>query len=168
MRKAAQITGAALVAAVLMTGCSSGSDDKKNKGDATPPPAPSATAAPTQGGSGAAGATDGGYAAQTADGLVGLSLSAGTATLVSDGGKHLCTGTVRGKSIDLKCPDGSTKRTMGLIEKSDATSMVVFWEGGDRETFVKKADAGQLPTALPSALPSNLPTDLPGLPKPGH
>ncbi|MER5786121.1 hypothetical protein ABT104_31055 [Streptomyces mobaraensis] len=152
MRKAAQITGAALIAAVLMTGCSSGSDDKDGKKDEVKP-ARSAeqSAAPGEGAKGD-GAEDklisspgGVYLAQSAEGPVALTIAAGQAALASDGGKRTCSGTVSGKSLTLKCSDGGDKRTRGVIEKSDATSMVVFWEGGPKETFTRQSGGAKLP-----------------------
>ncbi|MGK5642128.1 hypothetical protein ACSNOK_28005 [Streptomyces sp. URMC 126] len=161
MRKAAQITGAALLAAVLMTGCSSGSDDKDDKkADAKQDQASGQSAAPVQGsgpaksggseGKPAAGSPEGVYVAQSAEGPMALSFGGGHAALVSDGGKRTCTGPVRGKSFTLTCTDGSDKRTMGLIEKSDATSLVVFWEGGPKETFTRQSgDSGMKVPGLP-------------------
>ncbi|MBZ4318737.1 hypothetical protein [Streptomyces huiliensis] len=165
MRKAAQVTGAALIAAVLMTGCSSGSGDKDDKGgkkaDVKPEQSVGRSAAPSEGAKGggskgkpAAGSPEGVYLAQTSDGPMALSIGGGFAALVSHDGKRTCTGTVNGKSFKLDdCTDKSDKRTMGLIEKSDATSLVVFWEGGPRETFTRQGDDGSI--------------NLPGLPKLG-
>ncbi|MBC2878763.1 MULTISPECIES: hypothetical protein [Streptomyces] len=155
MRKAAQITGAALIAAVLMTGCSSGSDDKDGKkADAKPEQSAGRSAAPGQDGEGAKGdgsedklisSPGGAYLAQSAEGPVALTIVAGQAALASDGGKRTCSGTVSGKSLTLTCSDGGDKRTRGLIEKSDATSMVVFWEGGPKETFARQSGGAKLP-----------------------
>ncbi|MFI0741256.1 hypothetical protein ACH4PU_24735 [Streptomyces sp. NPDC021100] len=155
MRKAAQITGAALIAAVLMTGCSSGSDDKDGKkADAKPEQSAGQSAASGQDGGGAKGdgsedkligSPGGAYLAQSAEGPVALTIVAGQAALASDGGKRTCSGTLSGKSLTLKCSDGGDKRTRGLIEKSDATSMVVFWEGGPKETFTRQSGGAKLP-----------------------
>ncbi|MEV4440480.1 hypothetical protein AB0K09_15935 [Streptomyces sp. NPDC049577] len=145
MRNAVQITGAALLAAVLMTGCSSSSGDDKNVGQDTTAPAKQPTTPASSAPAVPAGSVDGAYAAQTGEGPVGLSLVGGKAAVASEGGKRLCNGTNHGTSIDVKCPDGSTKRTKGTIEKAEGTTLVVAWEGGPKDTFTRKGDAPKLP-----------------------
>ncbi|WP_171171219.1 hypothetical protein [Streptomyces sp. I05A-00742] len=157
MRGAAQITGAALMAAVLMTGCSNGGDGKKGDGQKDDRADVQPTRVTQQSGGAAeskrrGSSREGVFLARTPEGPVALSMAAGKAALVSDGGKRTCTGSVDGTSLMLKCTDNDTRRTVGLIEKSDATSMVVSWEGGPKETFVRRGDGGPVPGG-PKGLP---------------
>lgn len=149
MRRTAQFTGAALVAAVLMTGCDSGGDQDGGKKEAG---APSASSSPARGGApdGKGGsALDGVYAARSGDGPVGLSVYQGKAALYADNGKRACTGTVgvakKPVAFTLTCADGNTDRASGKVEHSDGKTLVVSWAGGKKDTFSRTGDAARLP-----------------------
>ncbi|WP_159395183.1 hypothetical protein [Streptomyces albireticuli] len=151
MRRAAQFTGAALVAAVLMTGCGSGGGDKDGgKKEAGAPSA--APSSPARGGvpdSKGGSSLDGVYAARSADGPVGLSVHQGKAALYADSGKRACTGTVgvdrKPVTFALTCADGNTDRASGKVERADGKALVVSWANGGKDTFSRTGDASQLP-----------------------
>lgn len=150
MRKAVQITGAAVFAAVLMTGCSKSSDGGDKKVPATPPAAadsqaPAAGGASSAPAGGTTGSVDGAWgAAQSADGAVGLSIHGAKGAVVN--GKHICPGEVNQSAkpvtLTLKCNDGDTTRSQGTIVSSDGKSLTVSWASGRKDTFVKADGAG--------------------------
>ncbi|MFI0966142.1 hypothetical protein ACH4S8_32840 [Streptomyces sp. NPDC021080] len=154
MRAAAATAG--LAAALVLTGCSSGSDDS---GDASASPSASATdGAGTGGGSGATPAAGGklqGSWLTTAGGkAVVLMINGKQAGLFATGGT-VCSGTSSEEAgmrmIRLACTDGSKKRAVGMVDSVDATTLKVTWEGGlGKETYIK-SQGGKLPTGLPTA-----------------
>jgi hypothetical protein len=148
------VTAAGLVAALALTGCSSGDSDGASK-DKT-------SAKPTEAGGGDGGATsgsiEGAWSGVTDGKTVALSVSGKIAAVVADG--HVCTGQVtdHGKPmLSLKCADGNTDRTMGSIESNDGTTLVVSWDAGAKDTLTK-TDPGKLPKGLPTGLPTGIPT----------
>ncbi|MEU5420255.1 hypothetical protein ACFY1P_26945 [Streptomyces sp. NPDC001407] len=155
MRKAVQITGAAVIAAVLMTGCSSQSDDKDKNISATPPasapakPADPAAQDPAKG-TGVTGPVDGTYAAKIDGTGWGLVVSSTMAALAGAG--HVCNGTVdhnaKPPTLTLKCADGDTLRTQGKIVSADGKALVVSWSSGKKDTFLK-TEKGGAPAGLP-------------------
>ncbi|MFF5126940.1 hypothetical protein ACFY41_08335 [Streptomyces syringium] len=145
MRTAAQCTGAAFIAAVLLTGCGGGGDGK-----ADDKPSARASGSSTPAGNGASGSLDGVYAAApSADGALGLSLTHGRAALYADGGKRVCTGTVGEGAgpvtLTLTCGDGNTDRTRGTVERPGGRTVVVSWESGKKDTFTRTGAAAELP-----------------------
>ncbi|MGW3659286.1 hypothetical protein ACWD6R_28050 [Streptomyces sp. NPDC005151] len=140
---------AGLAAAVALTGC--GSDSGKSDSDTGA--ADGRTSAPADGSdSGSAGdaaALDGTWAGVTDGKAVALSVTAGKAALVADA--HVCSGEVKdmGKvMLALKCTDGDTARTMGVIASNDGRTIVVQWDAGGKDTLAK-TEPGALPTGLP-------------------
>ncbi|MEV5241257.1 hypothetical protein AB0K89_19425 [Streptomyces cinnamoneus] len=169
MRKAVQITGAAFIAAVLMTGCSKSSDGGDKKADTKP----SADApAQTPGGSAKpeAPADEPGKNNVTAADLAGgwsnggkltdksmLILSfAGNQVMLS--GKTACSGTVvdnaQPVTINIKhCQDGSTDYATGTIKNFNGKSFTVAWASG-KEDKMSKAVGGDGKPALPGGIPA--------------
>ncbi|MET9643626.1 hypothetical protein ACFZB6_15050 [Streptomyces syringium] len=149
MRTAAQCTGAAFIAAVLLTGCGGGGDGKAGgEPSASASKGASGNSAPAK--DGASGSLDGVYAAApSADGAVGLSLSHGRAALYADGGKRVCTGAVGEGAgpvtLTLTCGDGNTDRTRGTVERPGGRTVVVSWESGRKDTFTRTGAAAELP-----------------------
>ncbi|WP_367139523.1 MULTISPECIES: hypothetical protein [Streptomyces] len=172
MRKAVQITGAALCAAVLMTGCSSGSDggkkDDKPVGGATPTsqaPAeqPSSPAADAGGQRATAAGLAGGWSNNgklTDKSLLILVFTQNTVTL---SGKTACSGTLVDNSqpatITIKhCQDGSTDYTTGTIKDFDGKSFTVAWASGKQEKMSKTVGADGKPTGVAGGIAGGLPT----------
>ncbi len=147
MRRAAQYTGVALVATVLISGCGSSGDGKKSDDK---PSTSAAPVAPSDAPAAKGGRLDGVYGARSADGVIGMSVSQGKAVVYANGGKRACTGTVDEKAdpmkIALKCADGNTERTAGTVERADGKTLVVSWGAGKADTFTRTGD----PAALPS------------------
>ncbi|WP_372410909.1 hypothetical protein [Streptomyces luteireticuli] len=159
MRKAAQFTGAALIAAVLMTGCGSGS---KDDGDAKKNDAASSgssgsgqqSQAPAAGGDGAA-ALQGGWAkGSLLDKSLMVLAVAGDHASLSVAPKVACSGkvvtTARPVTFELKCLDGSTEYAKGTVKSVDAKSITVAWASGKEDTLKKDTEADK-PAGLPKA-----------------
>ncbi|CAM5498578.1 hypothetical protein [Streptomyces abikoensis] len=172
MRKAVQITGAALCAAVLMTGCSSGSDggkkDDKPAGGATPAsqaPAeqPSSPAADAGGQRATAAGLAGGWSNHgklTENNLLILSFAGNTVML---SGKTACSGTLVDNSqpatITIKhCQDGSKDYTTGTIKDFDGKSFTVAWASGKQDKMSKAVGSDGKPTGVPGGIAGGLPT----------
>ncbi|MFE5873132.1 hypothetical protein ACFQ6V_31385 [Streptomyces roseifaciens] len=166
MRKAVQITGAALCAAVLMTGCSSESDggkkDDKPAGGATPasqapaeqPSAPAADAKRATAAELAGGWSNSGKL--TDKSLVILSFAQDRVML---SGKTACSGTLVDNSqpatITIKhCQDGSTDYSTGTIKDFDGKSFTVAWASGKQDKMTKAVGADGKPAGLPGGLPA--------------
>ncbi|MEV6669146.1 hypothetical protein [Streptomyces sp. NPDC051162] len=147
MRRAAQYTGVALVAAVLMTGCGSGGD--KKSADEPSASTPSGTGGDSPA-TGAPGHYDGVYGARSDDGMVGMTITQGKAIVYANNGKRACTGTVdekdRPAKLALKCADGDTERTAGTVDSSDGKTLVVSWAAGRKDTFTRSGDPVPLPS----------------------
>ncbi|MDQ0941692.1 hypothetical protein [Streptomyces sp. V1I1] len=145
------VVAAGLVAALALTGCSSGDNDSgKDKTSAKP----TETGGGDGDGAAASGSIEGAWAGVTDGKTVALSVSGKIAAVVADG--HVCTGQVtdHGKPmLSLKCADGNTDRTMGSIESNDGTTLVVSWDAGAKDTLTK-TDPGKLPTGLPTGIPT--------------
>ncbi|MET9415301.1 hypothetical protein ABZY03_14180 [Streptomyces klenkii] len=164
MRKAVQITGAALCAAVLMTGCSSGSDggkkDDKPAGGATPasqapaeqPSAPAADGKRVTAAELAGGWSNGGKLADQS--IVILSFAQNTVML---SGKTACSGTLVDNSqpatISIKhCQGGGTDYTTGTIKDFDGKSFTVAWASGKQDRMSKTVGGDGKPTGLPGGI----------------
>ncbi|MFH8789652.1 hypothetical protein [Streptomyces roseoverticillatus] len=171
MRKAVQITGAALCAAVLMTGCSSSSDggkkDDKPVGGATPtsqapaeqPSSPAADAGQRATAAGLAGGWSN-NGKLTDKSLVILSFAQNT-VMVS--GKTACSGTLVDTSqpatITIKrCQDGSTDYSTGTIKDFDGKSFTVVWASGKQDKMSKAVGSDGKPTGVAGGIAGGLPT----------
>ncbi|MGW1376554.1 hypothetical protein ACWD6P_20120 [Streptomyces sp. NPDC002446] len=143
MRKAAQIAGAAAIAAMLLSGCgSSGGNDSDSKPSKTPEAAPSTPgeadkpASPT--------AVEGAWKTGSGSSPQILVISKGTVAL-SNGHKAACLGKVQemaGMTMAvIKCTDGDTTRTMGTLKPgSDGKTLTVDWKNGPTEKYTKSTD----------------------------
>lgn len=160
MRKAAQIAGAATVAAMLLSGC--GSSGKTGGADA--PSTSPAPAAPTQGADkpAAGSALDGAWTAKTGDSDLTLVIYRGTASMGLGAGSNVaCQGKVETMGVTviaLKCMGGHTTRTMGTAKPAaDGKTMKVSWKGGPTDDFTKAEGKLKLPTmpSLPAGLPNS-------------
>ncbi|MGW6020994.1 hypothetical protein [Streptomyces sp. NPDC055099] len=152
---------AGLVAALVLTGCSSdggdGGDEGKDKGSAGSSAGADGSETPDEGtdagagdaGSGAEeGGSEGSWVA-TADGNpLALVIAGKQATLLGE--NVLCSGTAAGDAIKLKCAKGDSKRTEGTVESVNETSMTVSWQGAGQDQFTR-TKGGKLPEGLPTA-----------------
>ncbi|MFI9026725.1 hypothetical protein [Streptomyces sp. NPDC053560] len=144
MRKAAQIAGAAAVAALLLSGCGSGGGGNESR------PSPSESAS-TGGGDKAAGGIDGAWQTQSGDGTVTLAIIGESATLAV--GKTACQGKVRDMGttmLALKC-NGNDTRSMGEVRRIGST-LSVDWKYGLNEEYKKAEGKVEIPEPdLPTA-----------------
>ncbi|MEV6673142.1 hypothetical protein [Streptomyces sp. NPDC051162] len=166
MRKAVQITGAAIIAAVLMTGCGSQSDDGDKNKSATPPPAAPAkpadpaAQAPAKGGTVKAADLRGGWSKGKLMDKSMLILSfSGNMVMLS--GKTACSGTVvdstQPVTIDIThCQDGSTEYTKGTVKSVDAKTLTVAWASGKEDVLTKAVDADGKPAVPVPGAPGKL------------
>ncbi|WP_116212547.1 hypothetical protein [Streptomyces olivoreticuli] len=163
MRKAVQITGAALIAAVLMTGCSSQSDGDKKTGGATPPaaqPDKPADPAAAKGGNVKAADLKGGWSkGKLMDKSLLIMSFSGNMVMLS--GKTACSGTVvdttQPVTINIThCQDGSTEYAKGTIKSVDAKTLTVAWASGKEDTLTKTVGADGKPAAEVPGLPGKL------------
>ncbi|MEU6330262.1 hypothetical protein ABZ851_23730 [Streptomyces sp. NPDC047049] len=159
MRKAAQIAGAAAIAAMLLSGCgSSGDNGSDSKPSKTPQAAPS-----TPGGadkSGGAGSVEGAWKAGTKSSPLILVISKGTVAF-SNGHKAACLGKVQEMAgmtmAAVKCTDKDTTRTMGTLKPAaDGKTLTVDWKNGPTEKYTKSSDGSVKVPDMPQ-LPSGMP-----------
>ncbi|MEV6757388.1 hypothetical protein [Streptomyces sp. NPDC051214] len=153
---------AGLVAALVLTGCSSdggdGGDEGKDKGKGSAGSSAGADGStPDEGadagaGDAGSGSEDGGSEGSwvaTADGNpLALVIAGKQATLLGE--NVLCSGTAAGDAIKLKCAKGDSKRTEGTVESVNGTSMTVSWQGAGQDQFTR-TKGGKLPEGLPTA-----------------
>ncbi|MFC6067570.1 hypothetical protein [Streptomyces ochraceiscleroticus] len=141
MRKAAQIAGAAAIAAMLLSGCGSSSE-----GDEESKPSQSADGADKP-----ASGIDGAWQSKSANGTVTLAVIGESATLST--GKTACQGTVQDMGttmLALKCSDGDDTRSMGTV-KQTGDKLTVSWKNGPTEEFTKTEGKVEIPKPdLPS------------------
>lgn len=159
MRSAALAVAAGLTAALVLTGCSS-DDSGSDTGDKSGSPSASATESADTGGgsgetSGAKGKLEGSWLATTDGKAVALMITGKKAAIFSTGGA-VCSGTAGTESgmqmLRLKCTDGSTDRTTGMVDSVSGTTLKITWSGGvGKETYTKSEGGGGLPTGLPTA-----------------
>ncbi|MGD6744738.1 hypothetical protein ACOKM3_23220 [Streptomyces sp. BH106] len=141
---------ATVVAALAIGGCgtkSAGSAESAGSSSV----APGDDKAPDPSGSGSVRDAEGVWSTHTGGTPVVLAVGSKQASL-STGEGHLCTGIVDGggkPELSLRCADGNTERTAGVIESNDGSTMRVSWDAGKKDTF-KKAKNGTLPSALPT------------------
>ncbi|GAA0493621.1 hypothetical protein [Streptomyces olivaceiscleroticus] len=142
MRKAAQIAGAAAIAALLLSGCGSSSEGGK---ESTPSPSKPAD------GDKAAGGIDGAWQTQSGDGTVTLAIIGESATLTV--GKTVCQGKVRDMGttmLALQC-NGNDTRSMGKVRRL-GSELDVEWKGGLNESYEKAKGKVEIPKPdLPTA-----------------
>ncbi len=145
MRNAVRITGAAMVAAVLVSGCSSSSNSGKAKPDDSAAPSQSAaSAAPSA--SAPVVKLDGTWAGDNADGVKSLTVVGDKAAIA---GKTVCAGAavvVGGQTLlHLKCADHSTDHANGVVTPdSDGKALSVNW-GSTTDKFSRTATKPILP-----------------------
>ncbi|ARF56023.1 hypothetical protein [Streptomyces gilvosporeus] len=158
MRKAAQIVGAAAVAAMLLSGCGSSGDKGADKGsDSAPSKAPESGAS-TPGGQATGGkALDGAWKAGSAQSPLVLVVAHGTVAL-ADGHKTACMGKVQEMAgmtmAALKCTKGDNSRTMGTLKPgADGKTLTVHWKNGPTEQYTKSTDGSVKIPDMPN-LPS--------------
>ncbi|MFE5867137.1 hypothetical protein ACFQ6V_00645 [Streptomyces roseifaciens] len=160
--------GATLIAAVLMTGCSSGSDgeggkdaakagdksaakpsagDSRKPGeDGTKKPEQGDAKKPAQGGGEAD--LDGIWNQQKGYNIVRVTIFGDRG--ISDSDKGVCSGPARRSgatvTFDLKCPSPGNPRTKGTATLVDGgKTLSVSWEGGLTETFTKDPIKVEMP-----------------------
>ncbi|OKH97348.1 hypothetical protein A6A06_32830 [Streptomyces sp. CB02923] len=167
MRKAAQITGTAAMAALLLSGCGSsgGTGDAADGPGRTPAATPSRTAGDQPAGDQPAdgsGGLDGAWTATTGDshltlviyrGIASLGLGADTGTACQ--GKVETMGTT---VIALKCMGGHTTRTLGTVKPgADGRTLKVSWKDGPTDGFTKAEGKLKLPgmSSLPPGTPGS-------------
>ncbi|WP_306318573.1 MULTISPECIES: hypothetical protein [unclassified Streptomyces] len=139
---------AAVVAVLAVGGCGTKSADQK----ATSSDAASGAASGAAAAAGSARDAEGVWSARTGTKAVVLAVGGKQASL-STGEGHLCTGVVDGggkPEFSLKCADGNTERTAGVVESNDGSTMRVTWDAGKKDTF-KKSENGKLPDVLPTS-----------------
>ncbi|MFF5131528.1 hypothetical protein ACFY41_31980 [Streptomyces syringium] len=153
MLKAAQFTGAALMAAVLMTGCGSGSDDGKKKDKETGATAPAsdkpgAGGESAQPGAGDPAKMDGMWNRQKGTEIIRVTIMNTTAISASAGA--VCNGpaTKSGTTakLDLKCNASDNTRAKGTATLSaDGKKLTVSWDNGPTEDFTKDPIKVEMP-----------------------
>ncbi|KUJ65835.1 hypothetical protein ACZ90_42450 [Streptomyces albus subsp. albus] len=174
LRKAAQVTGAALIAAVLVTGCGGDKDDKGGKGLIGGQQGSSQSGGSTGGSTGGSstggsstggdttstgGSSTGGSTGGTPDGSY-ISQSGGQARSLYFHGSVVgfapklgtsCTGDYTNQTLKLTCPDGSTDFATGKVTVNDGgSSLTVHWDAtGEENTFTKLG--GSTTGSVPSA-----------------
>lgn len=164
MRKAAQIVGAAALAAMLLSGCGSssdtGSDDKPEaRPESSAPPAPDGADKPAD-----SAALEGAWETESGGEPLILVITKGTVAL-SQGHTTACLGKVQEMAgvtmAAVKCTSGDDTRTMGTLKPgADGKSLTVDWKGGPTEKYTKSAnDKVKIPDLpeLPD-MPSGMPT----------
>ncbi|GAA2599576.1 hypothetical protein ACWCO0_12695 [Streptomyces tubercidicus] len=158
MRKAAQIAGAAAIAAMLLSGCGSsggndnGNDSKPSKSPEQPPSTPDKPAD--------AAAFEGAWKAGTEKSPLILVIQKGTVAF-SNGHKAACLGKVQEMAgmtmAAVKCTDGDTTRTMGTLKPgADGKTLTVDWKNGPTEKYTKSSDGSVKIPDMPQ---------MPGMPK---
>lgn len=151
---------AGLVAALVLTGCSSdGGDGDEGKGtDKGSAESSAGAGTPDEGtdsgadsgadSGGEDGSSEGSWVA-TADGNpLALVIDGKQATLLGE--NVLCSGTADAETISLKCLKGDSDRTKGTVESVNGTSMTVAWQGAGKDQFTR-TKGGKLPEGLPTA-----------------
>ncbi|MFD7665200.1 hypothetical protein [Streptomyces sp. NPDC059788] len=164
MRKAAQIAGTAVVAALLLSGCGSGGGGGRSDAAGEPGKAPAASPSQPAGDKPADGpsALDGAWTARTGDSHLTLVIYRGIASmgLGNDSGTA-CQGKVETMGVTmiaLKCMGGHATRTMGTVKPgADGRTLKVSWKGGPTDDFTKAEGKLKLPgmPSLPPGTPAS-------------
>ncbi|MBB5938085.1 hypothetical protein [Streptomyces zagrosensis] len=151
MRKAATIAGASVLAALLVTGCSSDSSGDKDSDKAKQPPT-GAEQQPSDAPAGGDGAKVAGTYVTTGTGGQRMALAVqGKAAVLA--GPHACTGTYQQNMLMLKCPDGNTDRTMGKVTTNADGSLTVDWDALSEDDVFVQTKPGDVGIPIPSGLP---------------
>ncbi|WP_405839354.1 hypothetical protein OG528_16705 [Streptomyces platensis] len=160
MRKAAQIAGAAAIAAMLLSGCGSSGGNDSGK-DSTPSKSPDAPSAPEGGDKPAdPAAFEGAWKSGPKSSQLILVVTKGTVAF-SNGHKAACLGKVQEMAgmtmAALKCTDGDTTRTMGTFKPgADGKTLTVDWKNGPTEKYTKSSDGSVKIPDMPE-MPSGMP-----------
>ncbi|MEU6348264.1 hypothetical protein ABZ896_02935 [Streptomyces sp. NPDC047072] len=154
-RRWVRTAGVGLLGVLVLTACGAGDglDD-----DSSPTSGTSSSAAVTGGGSGgtsssassAAGDAAGNWLATTKGQAVALLINDDEAGLFATGGS-VCSGSVHGATIRLKCSDKNKERAEGTIESVGRTSMKVRWESSLGTETYTRSEGGRLPSGFPTA-----------------
>ncbi|MET7699910.1 hypothetical protein [Streptomyces sp. NPDC005485] len=155
------LTAAGVVAALVLTGCSSDGDSGGDGDSGNTSATPTATETAATGGgsgsgetSGAKGTLEGSWLATTDGKAVALMVTGKKAAVFTTGGT-VCSGTAGKESgmqmIRLKCADGSDDRATGMVDSVSATTLKITWSGGAGKETYTKSETGTLPTGLPTA-----------------
>ncbi|MBT2384153.1 hypothetical protein [Streptomyces sp. ISL-11] len=160
MRKAVQITGAALIAAVLMTGCGSESGGDK-KDEATPAadapkqtpgdaPAKDPAKGPNTSAAALAGAWSKGKLADKSMRILSFSGNAAALNAMT----YACAGKVvdnaQPVTLTFNCKNGNTEYAQGTVKSVNANSLTIAWASGKEDTFSKSVDEAGKPNGLPA------------------
>ncbi|CAL9466686.1 hypothetical protein [Streptomyces sp. enrichment culture] len=159
------VAGSGLVAALLLTACSSDGDSGDDAGsDATPSVTATAGSGGGTGGSGApdgsgdasgapAGELEGSWLATTGGKAVALVVTGEQAGLFATGGT-VCSGTARqadgSHTVSLDCGDGNDDRAQGTVDSVTGSTLKITWDGPLGTETYTKAEGGSLPTGLPT------------------
>lgn len=149
---AAGLVGVAALLVLTACGAGDGLDD-----DSSPTAGTSSSAAVTGGGSGgtssgaspSSASASGSWLATTKGEAVALLLNGDEAGLFATGGT-VCSGSVSGDTIRLKCADGDKKRAEGTIESAGRTSLKVRWAGSLGTETYTRSEGGKLPSGFPT------------------
>ncbi|WP_328537453.1 hypothetical protein [Streptomyces sp. NBC_00344] len=145
---------AGLMAALVISGCSSSDDNDSApaRDSGTSAPTPSATSGGGSAGAdaGGAGGTGGAKAADVEGSWVATTAGKSTVMVIQGRkavllGGAVCSGTITDAAkLSLKCPDGNTDRTAGSVESADGKTLSVSWNSGVKDTF-RKTDGKKIP-----------------------
>jgi hypothetical protein len=157
VRKAAQIAGAAAIAAMLLSGCGSSGGNDSGK-DSTPSKSPDAPSTPDKPADPAA--FEGAWKSGPKSSQLILVVTKGTVAF-SNGHKAACLGKVQQMAgmtmAALKCTDGDTTRTMGTLKPgADGKTLTVDWKNGPTEKYTKSTDGSVKIPDMPE-MPSGMP-----------
>ncbi|MGI5469503.1 hypothetical protein [Streptomyces sp. CA-132043] len=136
MRKAAQIAGAAAIAALLLSGCGSSGGSEESR--------PSPSTSESAGGDKAASGIDGVWQKKAGDGTVTLAIIGESATLAV--GETTCQGKVRDMrttTLALQC-NGNDTRSLGEARRF-GSRLTVDWKGGLFEEYEKAKGKVEIP-----------------------
>ncbi|MEU8915931.1 MULTISPECIES: hypothetical protein [Streptomyces] len=161
MRKAAQIAGAAAIAAMLLSGCGSsggnetGNDSKPSKSPDAAPSTPGGADKPAS-----PAAVEGAWKSGPTSNQLILVITKGTVAF-SNGHKAACLGKVQEMAgmtmAAVKCTDGDTTRTMGTLKPgADGKTLTVDWKNGPTEKYTKSSDGSVKIPDMPE-MPSGMP-----------
>lgn len=171
MRTSARITGAAVAmgaAALLVSGCGSGDDNKgggkggEGDGSSSSPSAPAKPSdGPTSGGHAGNASLPGVWNTTSGGKQYVLVIAGEKVTLFRD--KKACTGSVADsgaeQSLSLKCPGGvGEERTNGTVGAIKGKAMKVSWNGGATDTYTKVGEAPKIVPKDPEKLRKLVPS----------
>lgn len=162
MREYVRTTFAAAVvaAALVLTGCSgdngggTGGDKGRDKAGSGGDSGGGPSSTPPSEDRGTSADVAGSWTATTDGKIVALIIEGSDAAVA---GEHVCAGTVARTdkvTLKLKCGDGSTDRTTGVVTPgAGGDSITVKWGSGIEDSFKKSAAGDKLPDGIPSEMP---------------